>query len=249
MKNKINFAIKSWKGKRPVNQDALACSFNKKDDFCAIVCDGVGSVKKSEYASKIVCDTFTDRFEDTQKIEQLTPWVRETLAIALKRVSDYGQNNRCPEIATTMAVLFIIDKKFYVYNIGDTRVYAITKGKTTHNIKQYSYDHNYKNFLIRKNATEEVIEANRSKWYALTNLIDASSPQSAKFEANSGTITQKTYFLICTDGLYSYVKDNSKYEIINRIHLPLSLRLSLLNKKAMSNGSDDNISGILVKVK
>lgn len=249
MKNRINFAIKSWKGKRPINQDALACSFNKRNDFCAIVCDGVGSVKGSEHASEIVANTFTDAFEKTNEIESPTAWFRQTLSEAINKLDSFGKKNHCPSIATTIALLIVIDKKFYCYNIGDTRIYKILKHKRTHEVKQCSYDHNYKNYLMSKNVSDEELELNRGRWYAITNYIDASNPSVARFEANSGKITQKTYFLVCTDGLYAYVRDNDKYELINRIHLPLDLRLSLLNKKAMSNGSDDNISGILVSVK
>lgn len=249
MKKRINFAIKSWKGKRPTNQDSLACAFNKAENFLAVVCDGVGSVKGSEHASRIVAKTFVDNFTITKKIDSPTIWFKESLKDALIALVKYGKEHRCPNIATTLAVLIVIDDKFYTYNIGDTRIYAIKKHKLTHEIKKYSYDHNYKNYLIAHEASEEVLEANRSKWHALTNLVDASNPKIAKFDSNSGKFDQATYFLICTDGLYGYVRDNDKYEIINRIMLPLSTRLALLNKKAIQNGSDDNISGILVSAR
>ncbi len=75
----------------------------------------------------------------------------------------FANDNKKPDIATTLALLIIIDKKFYVYNIGDTRVYAFRKHDLTHEVKQYSYDHNYKNFLIANDATPEQLEANKSK--------------------------------------------------------------------------------------
>ncbi|XQP55274.1 MAG: PP2C family protein-serine/threonine phosphatase [Mycoplasmoidaceae bacterium] len=249
MKANIKFAIKSWKGKRPVNQDALGCSFNKDQDFCAIVCDGVGSVSHSEEASKIVSDTFTNSFAKTKDLTMPTAWFKETLKLALTNLKQYADKHNCPTIATTLALLLIIGKKFYCYNIGDTRVYSIKKHKLTHEIKQYSYDHNYKNFLIANDATEEEIKASEPRWHALTHFIDASNPGVAKFDVNSGEITQQTYFLVCTDGLYAYIRDNDKYDIIARIMMPTPMKLSLLMKKAMDNGSDDNVSGILVSVK
>lgn len=249
MKTRIKFAIKSWKGKRPINQDSLSCSFNLNHDFCAIVCDGVGSVNGSEHASRIVSDTFTNTFAKTKQIDMPTAWFKETLNLALNNLKDFGQKNNCPSIATTLAVLLVIGNKFYCYNIGDTRIYFIRRNKLTHEIKQYSYDHNYKNYLIASEASKETIDANEAKWHALTNYVDASNPTVAKFDANSGTIERKTFFLICTDGLYSYVRDNDKYDLTTRIMMPTPFKLSLLMKKAMANGSDDNVSGILVSVK
>lgn len=249
MKSNIRFAIKSWKGKRPINQDSLSCCFNKNHDFCAVVCDGVGSVAGSEHASKIVSDTFTDVFSKTTQLDMPTAWFKETLNLALANLKAYTDKNNCPAIATTLAILLIVGNKFYCYNIGDTRIYFIRKNKLTHEIKQYSYDHNYKNYLIANEASKETIDANEAKWHALTNFIDASNPAVAKFDANSGTIERKTFFLICTDGLYSWVRDNDKYDLITRLMMPTPLKLSLLMKKAMENGSDDNISGIIVSVK
>lgn len=248
-KKRIKFAIKSWKGKRPINQDSLACAFNHENDFIAIVCDGVGSVKQSEQASKIVANTFADEFIKTTKLESPTAWFKQTLALAMSNLDKYGKEHNCPTIATTLALLMIIDKKFYVYNIGDTRVYAIRKNKLTHEVKKYSYDHNYKNFLIQNEASQETIDANKAKWHALTNFIDASNPKVARFDVNSGTIDQRTYFLICTDGLYGYVRDNAKYDIAARIFCPLPLKMTIMNAMAYKNGSDDNISGIIVSVK
>lgn len=249
MKNTINFTIKSWKGKRPVNQDSLACAFNKDENFCAIVCDGVGSIRGSENASKIIANFFTDRFSQSKGIVSVTAWFKETLALALNKLTEYAKQHSCPSISTTLAILFIVDKKFYSFNIGDTRVYALTNLKDKVSIKKYSYDHNYKNYLISKGAAKGTIEAAKPKWHALTNLIDAGDHSVANFDVNSGDIKEKTYFLICTDGLYGYVVDEDKIRILTKHYLPLALRLSLLNKKAMSNGSDDNISAILVSVK
>lgn len=66
---RISFAIKSRRGKRDVNQDALVCCYNQNNDFCAVVCDGVGSVRGSEYASNTVANTFADKFELTENMK------------------------------------------------------------------------------------------------------------------------------------------------------------------------------------
>ncbi|MCQ2957010.1 MAG: hypothetical protein MJ233_04185 [Mycoplasmoidaceae bacterium] len=85
------------------------------------------------------------------------------MQVALTELNKYIQANNAGAIATTIACLLVIGDKFYSFNIGDTRVYAFIKHKTTHEIKQYSFDHNYKNYLILEEASEEVLQANKSK--------------------------------------------------------------------------------------
>lgn len=249
MKKNINFTVKTIKGKRHLNQDALGCAFNKAQNFIAVVCDGVGSVQYSEYASKIAAETFLNEFKKTEKIETPTLWFKQTLKLALDNMSAFAKAHNYPGISTTIAVLIVIGKQFFTYNIGDTRIYAIRKFATSNEIKKYTYDHNYKNFLISRDASQEAILAAKEKWHALTNLLDEANHNLAKFDSNSGRIEQQTYFLIATDGLYAYIHDNDKYNIITSAMLIHPLKLSALIRKAYRNGSDDNISGILVSVK
>lgn len=250
MKNtRIKFACRSWKGKRPINQDALACSFNKDGDFCAVVCDGLGSVAGSEHASKLVSTVFAKSFVKTKNLEKPTAWFKETLRQALTELNNYVTSHNSRPIATTIALLLVIGNKFYSYNIGDTRVYMLKPEDEKKEIKQYSYDHNYKNYLLAEEVSKEAFEAAKPKWHSLTNYIEATNPKVAKFDTNSGEVKGKTFFLVCTDGLYGYVLDDQKYDIITKLACPTPLKSLLLNRKAYANGSDDNISGILVTVK
>lgn len=243
--NRVIFAIKSRTGKRDVNQDALVCSYNYSDQFIAVVCDGVGSVKGSEYASNTVANTFADEFERTEKIDDVTAWFKQTLAVAIERVDRCSLARKLPGIATTLAVLIIANNKFYSFNIGDTRIYKMDK----QGIVQISYDHNFKNYLIASEASPENIKANEKRWFALTAFIDPSNPKSATWDVNSGDIKEKTMFLLCTDGVYKVLNKQILYDATwGKKGLPLVLRASLLNSKALKLKSNDNVSNIVVKV-
>lgn len=243
---RISFAIKSKKGKRPVNQDALVCCFNQNDDFCAVVCDGVGSVRGSEYASNTVANTFADKFEETKDIENPVEWFKQTLKIALERVYRCSVARNLPGISTTLAILIISGNKFYSFNIGDTRIYRINENE----VKQISYDHIYKNYLISKGTSKSNLEAMQNKWFALTGFIDPANPKSATFDTNSGEINQQSLFLLCTDGLYKVLNKQDIYQNTwKKKGLPLVFRASLLNHKALKKNSNDNVSNIVINVK
>ncbi len=244
--NRITFAIKSRKGKRDVNQDALVCSYNYSNEFCAVVCDGVGSVKGSEYASNTVANTFADEFEKLEKVKDINAWFKKTLELAMQRVEKCSKSRLLPGIATTLALLIIADRKFYSFNIGDTRIYKIENN----DVLQVSYDHIYKNYLISLNADKETMKKYENKFFALTGFIDPTNPKCATWDLNSGELKDKCMFLICTDGLYKVL---SKYDIYHatwkKKGLPLALRSTLLNSKALNKASEDNVSNIIINVK
>ena len=241
-----NFAIKSRKGERKTNQDCLVCSYNHNEELCVVVSDGMGSVEHSEIAAKIICDVFVTSFERTKNIlADPRPWFNKTLDYALKRIKEIATVKDIKGISATLALLLITRDKFYAFNIGDTRIYAINKEA----IKQYSYDHNYLNYLISKGKTKKEIEEAKKRWFALTNFVDGENPQCARYNLEIGETKKFNYFLVCTDGLYNYVSDAQKMKIINKKGCPLVLKSTLLNSKALSNHSKDNVSNVLVKIK
>lgn len=244
--NKIAFAIKSRRGKRDINQDALVCSYNYSNEFCAVVCDGVGSVKGSEYASNTVANTFADEFEKLEKVENINAWFKQTLDLAMSRVKTCSAVRNLPGISTTLALLVIAKRKFYCFNVGDTRVYKISNN----DVLQVSYDHIYKNYLISLNADKETMKKYENKMFALTGFIDPTNPKYATWDLNSGDLKDKCMFLIATDGLYKVL---SKYDIYQNTWkkkvLPLALRSTLLNNKALKKNSNDNVSNIVISVK
>lgn len=173
--NRINFALKSRRGRRSVNQDAIACSFNHNRDFCAVVCDGMGSIDGSEYASDCVANTFADEFEKLDKIENPIAWFRKTLAFVIEKLRNYSLKLKMPKISTTIVLLIITGNKYYCFNIGDTRAYKIQ----SQTVKQISYDHNFMNFLLLHGADEKTLKANERQLFSLTSYINGSSPKSA----------------------------------------------------------------------
>jgi len=246
IKRKINFALKSKQGIRKENQDALLCAYNKSGEFCAIVCDGIGSIPGSQFASQLVSKVFTDEFKKTKIIGDVTRWCKQTLALTLKELEKTSRKLNLPGIGTTLAMAIITNDYYYTLNIGDTRIYQIDEKEA----KQVSFDHNYRNYLIRKNTPVEIIEREQSKWKCLTNFIDATHPSAAQFEANSGLITGKMMLLICTDGLYnSLTTDDIHKQLWLKKSISLSTKTNSLVNYCLKKDNTDNISCIVLSIK
>jgi len=245
-KIKINFALKTKRGIRKENQDALMVAYNKANEFCAIVCDGVGSVKGSQYASNLVANIFTKEFSLTKPVGNVSRWFKQTLDKAMNELDIVSKKMNLPGISTTLAMVVISNRDLYTINIGDTRIYRID----AKNVKQLSFDHNYKNYLIRKETPAELIEKEEAKWNCLTNFIDASHPTAAAFEANSSVIDEKLNLLLCTDGLYNSLTTEEIHNLLwKKKYFSLNTRTAGVVNYCLKKDNTDNISCIVISVK
>lgn len=245
-KEVLNFSIKSHtlKGLRPTNQDAVIFTKGQDKSQLAIIADGIGSLLNSEKCSEIICKVFVDCFKN-RNINNYSKWFKETLQECHCKIVEYSkQNLNNQNIGSTIAVAIVKDDKLSFFHIGDTRIYLI-RG---HKVKQLTQDHNYKTFLLRKKASNKELVASMYKWKALTNFIDVMNPKMAIFEANSLTLKKGDFVWLSSDGCYDYVDGKSLKKILSDPKTSLAQKTALLNSLALSNGSNDNLSNIIIKV-
>ena len=245
-KEVLNFSIKTHtlKGLRPTNQDAVIFTKGQDKSQLAIIADGIGSLLNSEKCSEIICKVFVDCFKN-RNINNYSKWFKETLQECHCKIVEYSkQNLNNQNIGSTIAVAIVKDNKLSFFHIGDTRIYLI-RG---HKVKQLTQDHNYKTFLLRKKASNKELVASMYKWKALTNFIDVMNPKMAIFEANSLTLKKGDFVWLSSDGCYDYVDSKSLKKILSDPKTSLAQKTALLNSLALSNGSNDNLSNIIIKV-
>lgn len=245
-KEVLNFSIKSHtlKGLRPTNQDTVIFAKGQDKSQLAIIADGIGSLPNSEKCSEIICKVFVDCFKN-RNINNYSKWFKETLQECHCKIVEYSkQNLNNQNIGSTIAVAIVKDDKLSFFHIGDTRIYLI-RG---HKVKQLTQDHNYKTFLLRKKASNKELVASMYKWKALTNFIDVMNPKMAIFEANSLTLKKGDFVWLSSDGCYDYVDGKSLKKILSDPKTSLAQKTALLNSLALSNGSNDNLSNIIIKV-
>ena len=245
--NKKNIKIYSNSEKgifRKSNQDSLIYGFDKNNNFIAIICDGIGSIDGSEYASRFISNFFYQSFLTT-KYKSIKTWFINTLDESIKQLKLIAIKYQKLDISTTLAVLIIRNNFFYVFNIGDTRIYKISKNNELY---QLTFDHNFKNYLLLQNTSWKIIEKNKSRWFFLTSFIDGNNKNGAKFYFKSGWLSINSQFILCTDGVYNYISKKDFLSILHQQdhHFNKSI---ILNKQAIKNGSKDDVSNIIVQIK
>ena len=247
VKNSIyQISSASIAGIKKINEDACWVGCNSHKQCLAIFCDGIGSEEGSENVSRFIVEYFQQEFTQARKIYLVDSWFKKTLDAAYKALkAKYLKTVN--HMGTTLVLSLISKNHVYCYHIGDSRLYYYSKEKNMWDKK--TKDHNLYNLFERTHAPEAMFLKNKDKLLSLTNYIDTQTskfmkPSSCKFKISSGD-----NILLCTDGLYNYLQIN---KIANLVTLCQEENFSSIATKlvqeALLNGSNDNITAVLIEI-
>lgn len=234
-----------WRDK---NQDTLYIrTFQRLNkNFClSVICDGIGALEYSEKVGIILTEELNKWFD--KNIISLTGLIRTNrnlvhcLKEELYRINNYIVNQlNLNEIivGSTLSVLFIVNKKYYLIHIGDTRIYKVSK-----EIEQLSRDH----VLVQKNIIDgRVVQFKKKliKFFGQKEDID--------FFYKKGIIHKGDVFVLCTDGVYEKININQMKQLLDStVSLEQQNLMSLADKiteYAILNGSRDNLTIGIIKI-
>jgi protein phosphatase len=151
---------------------------------------------------------------------------------------------RHPELrsmGTTLVLLFLRKKSAYVAGLGDSRVYLVRK----HSIRQLTHDHSLGQFLIDQGTIAPHEFSHVHKHHALlrhlgNNPCDPPEVRTLAIEAGDR-------FLLTSDGLTGAIRDAEILRVVASHRSPRSTANRLV-QIALSNGSRDNVSCVVVHV-
>lgn len=233
------------------NQDAVIAKKSKttdgRDAFFAVVCDGMGNHGQSIAASIAV--TFNSWFKAF--LEQKSADVSQT---AVFKVWDAIVNRMSKRLfnelndmdsAATMAVFLIVDDIWYMMNVGDVRVYQITKD----GVKQLSTDHTYAEREISLGHMDPMeAMADPMAYHVLQTIGNTKNIITSKA---SGSISEDSVFLACTDGFYRHTRKSTIYRTFRPDSLDEGMESDALTeteKNALNNGETDDMSAVVIRV-
>ena len=206
--------------RRKINQDSFeAVPVWDNDALLLVVCDGMGGHKAGEIASKTAIERFC-AVVASRPCKSDDPLVRDdqiknTLIAAVKDANEtvYRLSLSSEEYAgmgTTLVGAIVSRGMLYIVNIGDSRLYIITR----HEAKQITRDHSLVQFLIQTGQlTPEEARLNPRK-----NVITRAVGVASKTEVDFFNINLRKwgsgYILLCTDGLSNYIDDEMLFELL-----------------------------------
>ena len=174
----------------------------------AIVCDGVGSAQEGAQAAKRVTNYLMNNF----KIRPKTWSIEKSIKTFIKSINTilYKEsqiNYERSELVTTLAMVVIDGNRLYGVNVGDSRVYLYRDGS----LNQLSNDH-----AMEEKGYENV----------LTQAIGIAEDIAIYYFEN--IIKKDDKILLCSDGLYNVLDENTLQETLKNGAVSLVKKASKL---------------------
>ncbi len=194
------------------------------DDLCiAILCDGVGSAKKGQEASRRVVryliNNFKNRPQSWSIEKSLITFIKNINTILYRESIEEYEN---VEYLSTLCAVIIEGDRLYGANVGDSRIYLYRDKK----LNQLSNDHSM---------DEKGMEHILTKAIGLEEQVEP-----YYFENN---LQKDDFILLCSDGLSNLLNQD---EISSKIPLGATALVKYASKKVNDDLPDDT-SAIVVK--
>ncbi len=190
----------------------------------AIVCDGVGSADEGAEAARRVTTHLMSNFKNRPNSWSIEKSIKTFIASINAILYEESMiNYERPELVTTLALVIIEGDRMYAANVGDSRIYLQRNGI----MSQLSHDHvmeeeGYDGVLTQAMGIEKEITP-----YYFENIINA-----------------KDKILLCSDGLYTLVDDNTLSSCIPNGAHHLVKRAS----KLMEDNLPDDTTAVVIDV-
>lgn len=239
---------------KKTNQDSLDMKILNTSQgkmVFAILCDGMGGLEKGEVASSAV-------------IQEFDRWVRNELpALCSGRIEDSVIRRQWEDIierlninirnyaarqgvkmGTTVVALLLTDTRYYVLNVGDSRVYEIADG-----VRQLTTDQTFVGREIALGHMTEEEARNDKRKNILLQCVGASDEVYP--ELVYGEPKKDAVYMLCSDGFRHEIST----EEIFRYFMPQELvntdimyqRTTMLIEENKKRGERDNITAALIR--
>ena len=213
-----------------------------------IVADGMGGHKNGELASKtaieaVKTDLLANLVEPLLAGNTITDdaFVESAINQAFLQAQE-AVLSKAQGSGTTLTLLFIADTMAYYGHVGDSRLYADTRSE---GLRCLTVDHS----LVRRLVDLGQVESSAAREHPQRNILFRALGQGEGFKVDLGKLklNEATVFLLCSDGLWGLVDQNSlaRYLRPGRQNGETASRLVALANEA---GGTDNISAIVIAV-
>ena len=178
----------SEKGPRMNNEDCLNIVEIADKRTLFVVCDGMGGHSCGEVASKTVCDSFSAYWQEHPETTDSVQKIEDAAKVASQAIDEASGYYH---MGTTLVMASIEGQTAHIAHAGDSRCYVIDiKG----NVKYRTIDH--------------IASSSISLPY-ISRAFFTRKPEDAVPEVKVVELQPLDRILLCTDGLYNAVDDET----------------------------------------
>lgn len=228
----------------------------------AIVADGMSGHNSGDIASKVVLDEIKKWLDKRlyHLVQKYNPikHIRVELNEVIKRTNELlvelGRDKSII-LGTTISLLFLIDSKFLILNVGDSRVYKVedldnvpNQNENTYFLNQLTEDQSLVTIQQRKG----IISIEEARIHPKRNVLlqCLGVKPELEIEIKQGKHKHGDMFLLCSDGLHTVIPDNIIAQLIYESEeqdKDLQWISDQLVQKVLELGAADNISVVLIR--
>ncbi len=226
-------------GRRQSNQDFFHGP-DENEKQIAIVADGMGGHRAGDIASRKAIQAILD-FADASREEPSAQFLSQAISIANRCIFDIAnKEGDCMGMGTTVVMAYIEAERFIYANVGDSRLYHFD-GEA---LKLITRDHSLVEELVRSG----VITRRQAEVHPQRNILTRAVGTARFIRADTGSVRWKRgdVIMLCSDGLHGSVSLKEMESIIAS-SADLLEACDELTETALENGSNDNITVVLVK--
>ena len=237
------FALTDVGQKRKINQDSVFASAGPVGNLpnLFIVADGMGGHNAGDFASRYAVNTVREAIAASCE-QNPVKLIREAIELANQGILDEAaRHEEMRGMGTTIVVTTVIGNFAYTANVGDSRVYLIHDGL----IQQITDDHTYVNDLVKMGAITKEDAQHHARKNVITRAIGANANNEP--DCFSVPVVKGDRVLLCSDGLYDEVDDESILYTVERFQDMMICAEDLISI-ANENGGNDNISVICINL-
>jgi protein phosphatase len=148
-------------------------------------------------------------------------------------------------IGTTLTLVFLLGETYFLFHIGDCRVYKVTRGSR---LRQLTVDQSWAAEQVRKGRLSKQKARRHPKRNVLLQCLGLE--KRLKIMMRTGFYTKHNKFLLCSDGFYDRMPDPLIERLLresDQDQPELQDICDMFIDKALDKRSNDNISVLLLR--
>jgi len=204
-----------------------------------VVADGMGGHNAGEVASALAAKTLHDFISDAGETNEAM--LAEAMCLANDQVLNAAAGNSTYEgMGTTAVAACVVDSSIVFGNVGDSRIYLMRGGS----LQQLTNDDSWVSKVLPADAIGSEEAARHPMRHVLTKVIGLREDMEPT--VGSSPFATGDTMLLCSDGLHGVVNDEAIAAQLRRSDGVQEIASELV-ERALSSGSTDNITAVVVR--
>lgn len=224
----------------------------------AVLADGVGGHQAGEVASRIAVESIAASLQTCKNLNHPESLLEEAFITANQEIVDQSQSKESQKgMGTTCVCALVIDRKLYLANIGDSRLYLLRDRE----INQLTFDHTWMEELSQTGLAGELkISRAHPLAHVLNRYLGSTEPIQVDLRIRAGNVQTQDemrnsqgmqlndgdVLLLSSDGISDLLTDEEiRDNLLKRNWCQSAKRLVFC---ALKKGGHDNASVIIIRV-